>query len=275
MELKKNSFGKYRSNNKTLSGGIMKYTIITAIIISIIFLITTEQHWENVHGSRFSSFIGEFLKFWKVTPSQYLEITLSLIVTFIIAVSITILSIFIGLPLALLASKNLFSNTQSNIVKTFASIFRSVPTIIWAIIFIPVFGLTITTAIVSMAFHSVAFFVKSFSESFEEVDKGIIEAFESTGANKMKIITNALIPSTYKKLVSWVALRIEINLAVVIVIAPAVGIPNNIGYQIFTYYKGSAWAHLGLTLTLVVVSTLLLEMGLNKFKKRIDGHESN
>ena len=65
----------------------------------------------------------------------------------------------------------------------FCRLIRAVPTIIWVLIFISGFGLTATTAIVGMSFHSVAYFIKSYSEAFEEVDPGAMEAMKASGGS--------------------------------------------------------------------------------------------
>ena len=46
----------------------------------------------------------------------------------------------------------------------------------------------VEAAIIGMTFHSVAYLVKAYSESIEEIDNGIIEALKATGASFWKII---------------------------------------------------------------------------------------
>ena len=63
------------------------------------------------------------------------------------------------------------------------SFFRAVPTILWVLIFTVAIGLGPETAVTGLLFHSVAYLVKAYSESFEEVDPGVIEALRASGAS--------------------------------------------------------------------------------------------
>ena len=60
----------------------------------------------------------------------------------------------------------------------FVAIIRAVPTVLWVLIFAIAAGLGSEAAILGMLFHSIAYLVKAFSEAFEEVDKGILEALQ-------------------------------------------------------------------------------------------------
>ena len=83
-----------------------------------------------------------------------------------------------------------------------------------------------------MLFHSIAYLVKAFSESFEEVDQGILEALRATGASWWHIVRHAVLPSTFTYLLSWTFLRFEINFAVAVAMGAAAG-AGGIGFELF------------------------------------------
>ena len=44
-----------------------------------------------------------------------------------------------------------------------------------------------------MTFHTVGYLIKAYSEAFEELDEGIIEALKASGANWWQIVFQALL----------------------------------------------------------------------------------
>ncbi len=95
----------------------------------------------------------------------------------------TLISMAIGTVLGLLAASNLSNRAASNAIKVFMSVARAVPTILWELVFSVAIGLGPEAAVIGLLFHSVAYLVKAYSESFEEVDPGVIEALRASGAS--------------------------------------------------------------------------------------------
>ena len=93
-------------------------------------------------------------------------------------------------------------------------------------------GLGSVAAVIGMTFHSVSYLVKAYSESFEELDKGVIEALQASGANWWHIIFQAVIPSSITYMISWTFLRFEINFAVAVAMGAAAG-AGGIGFDMF------------------------------------------
>jgi len=93
-------------------------------------------------------------------------------------------------------------------------------------------GLGSIAAVIGMAFHTVAYLVKAYSEAFEELDEGVIEALRACGANWFHIVTKAVLPSTMTYLLSWTFLRFEINFSVAVAMGAAAG-AGGIGFELF------------------------------------------
>ncbi|WP_121641302.1 ABC transporter permease subunit [Virgibacillus sp. Bac330] len=144
----------------------------------------------------------------------------------------TILGAIIAFFLSLLAATNLSNEWVSRLVRVFVAFIRAVPTVLWVLIFAISAGLGSEAAVLGMLFHSIAYLVKAFSESFEVVDKGIFEALRATGAKWWHIVSRAVIPSTFTYLLSWVFLRFEINFAVAVAMGAAAG-AGGIGFELF------------------------------------------
>ena len=153
-------------------------------------------------------------------------------ITLGLAVLSTAMGAVIAFFLALMAASNLSKPWISKTVRIFVAFVRAVPTVLWVLIFAISAGLGSEAAILGMLFHSVAYLVKAFSEAFEEVDKGIIEALKATGANWWHIVVHAVLPSTFTYLLSWTFLRFEINFSVAVAMGAAAG-AGGIGFELF------------------------------------------
>ncbi len=144
----------------------------------------------------------------------------------------TIIGAAISIVLGLLAAKNLSSKWVADGIKFFVAFIRAVPTVLWVLIFAISAGLGSVAAVIGMAFHTIAYLVKAYSEAFEEIDEGMIEALRACGANWFHIVTKAVLPSTMTYLLSWTFLRFEINFSVAVAMGAAAG-AGGIGFELF------------------------------------------
>lgn len=213
----------------------------------------------------------EFFRFDKIALADQLSILSLLINTIILGFITTVLGALIGLPFGLIAARNLSWPWLSNIIKALASFVRAVPTIIWVLLFISGYGLTSTTAIVGMVFHSWAFFVKSYSESFEEVDSGTIEALRSTGCTSLQVISGAVIPSALTRMISWIAMRSEINFAVAVVVDRRSELRGRLALSSMVIRESAINSGLGFSLFSVFLTALIFELILARLKQRSAG----
>ncbi len=163
---------------------------------------------------------------------NYMEILHSLGLSLSLAVITTIIGSTIALFLSFFAAKNLFDERVSEIIKVCMSFIRAVPTILWVMVFSVVASIGVEAAILGMVFHSVAYLVKAYSESIEEIDRGVIEALKSTGASWWQIIFQGVLPSTITSILSWTFVRFEINFTNAVVVGAASG-AGGIGYEMF------------------------------------------
>ena len=126
---------------------------------------------------------------------------------------------------------------------------------------------------IGMTFHSVGYLIKAYAESFEELDKGVLEAMRASGANWWQIVFQAVIPSTITYIVSWTFLRFEINFGVAVAMGAAAG-AGGIGYDMFMassfYYD---LREVGAITLYVLILAILLEMIAVRIKRNLNRSE--
>ncbi|WP_404384246.1 phosphonate ABC transporter, permease protein PhnE [Caenispirillum salinarum] len=145
--------------------------------------------------------------------TQWRGIAWALVETVNIATIATFLAVFLSLPVALIAAQNTTPNKATLWLGRFILVSsRSVNTIIWALLFVAVFGPGVLAGILAIIFRSLGFLGKLVGEAIEEIDRKPIEALEATGASRMKILLYGVVPQVMPTFFAVSILRWDINL---------------------------------------------------------------
>ncbi len=119
-------------------------------------------------GPRLTRLLGQM---WPLNVEALPRLLDSLWITFLMAICGTSLGIVISLPLVLFAARNLTPHPMVRfVVRSFISFCRTVPDLIWALIFVIVVGLGPVAGALAIMMDSIGFLGKFFSEASEEQD---------------------------------------------------------------------------------------------------------
>ncbi|WP_081735126.1 PhnE/PtxC family ABC transporter permease [Paenibacillus gorillae] len=205
----------------------------------------------------------------RLSHITFLDALTQVSITLALAFLTTLFGGIIALFLGLLAARNLTNPRLSAVIKAGVSFIRAVPTVLWVLIFAIAAGLGSVAAVIGMTFHSISYLVKAYSESFEELDDGVIEALKSSGASWWQIVFQAVIPSSATYLISWTFMRFEINFAVAVAMGAAAG-AGGIGYDMFMassfYYDVR---EIGMITYFILAFAVILEVIASRIKKKI------
>lgn len=188
-------------------------------------------------------------------------------VSLALATLTTLLGAVIAFVLGLFAAMNLSNRAASNAIKAVMSFFRAVPTILWVLIFTVAIGLGPEAAVAGLLFHSIAYLTKAYSESFEEVDPGVIEAIRASGASWWHVVFSAVVPEKINEMLSWTFIRFEINFVNAVAVGAVAG-AGGIGYQLFL--AGSFYYNIhevGIIVYFCLAVAVVLEVLATKLRK--------
>ncbi|MDY6065471.1 MAG: ABC transporter permease subunit [Finegoldia sp.] len=264
----RNFFNRHKLRNTEESDIIVNivFSIFTIITIYTLFS-RIEYKWDQVDLALGKQVATELFRFDLVSAGKKMEMFKALANTLALGFSSTVTGFVGGLVFAFFAARNISNKFVSTMIRGFSSVVRAVPTIIWVLIFVSGYGLSATTAVVGMFFHTLAFFIRSLSEAFEEVDYSTIEALQATGASKLQIVTGAILPSSVTRLISWFALRFEQNFATAVIIGPAVGVPGTIGTLINNASRMGNYSQIGFGILLIFIVAFVMENILNRLRQ--------
>lgn len=182
--------------------------------------------------------------------------------TLLVAYVGTFLGATIGFVLCFFASANLMKNAVARaLVRRSLEFCRTVPEIVFALLFVYALGLGPVPGVLAIAIHTVGALGKQFAEVVENIDMNPVEGVRATGGSWVEQIRFAVVPQVLSNVVSYTLLRFEINVrgASVMGFVGAGGIGKELLGSIRQFYYSDVSAILLMIITTVVVIDLLTE----------------
>lgn len=185
--------------------------------------------------------LGDFLA-QAVPPdlSRLGPILKALLVTFEMALLGTIIGVVLSVPMAVAAARNTSPHPAFyTAARGLISVFRTIPDLIWGIIFVVAVGLGPEAGVLAIAADVMGFCGRFFAESIEEIDAGVIDGLRATGASRSAVVAGAVLPSSLPSFVatSMFALESSTRSSVVLglVGAGGIGIELTVSMQLLRY----------------------------------------
>ena len=203
--------------------------------------------------------------------------------TFAISFVGSVLSVVIALPLALLTARSvlyrgvLFEARPVTgwrragrvcvyaAVKGALNVLRTIPEILWALIFVFMVGLGPFPGVLALGVHTGGVLGKLFCEVLDDVDPGPLETLQSTGAGRLRILLYGVLPQAAPQFVSYALYRWEVNIraAAVLGFVGAGGLGQRIHVSISLFLD-----HQLLTLILAIYAMVTLVDALSAYLRR-------
>jgi len=192
----------------------------------------------------------------------------ALVETLHIAAMATILGLIMGVPVGFLAARNATPFPWLNYIAKFILVAtRSISTLLWALFFVAMFGPGPLAGALAIAFHSIGFIGKMFSEGVEEANKGSIEALQAAGATRMQQILMGYWPQVKPTFWSIALFRWDINVRESAVLG-LVG-AGGIGMVLNAAIDLIQWQRVSLVLFTIFVVVVAIEAIVTQIRKRV------
>jgi phosphonate transport system permease protein len=180
----------------------------------------------------------------------------------------TILAILMAVPVALLAARNITTSVTLNFIAKFILVAsRSVNSLIWALLFVAIFGPGALAGTLAIAFRSIGFVGKLLAEALEESNRGTIEALTAAGAPPMSLLVKGYWPQVEPSFWSIALFRWDINVRESAVLG-LVG-AGGIGVALDTAMNNLYWDQVGLCLLVIFAVVVVTEIVTSTIRSRI------
>lgn len=183
-----------------------------------------------------------------------------LLETLSMSIAGTVAGALLALPLGALAARNVVRNAAiGGGVRLLLNGVRSIPGLIWGVIFVAAVGFGPLPGILALATHSTGMLGKFFAETIEHVDPGPGDALRAHGVSRLGVLRFSVLPQILPRLVDVTIYRWEHNLRAAttlgVVGAGGLGLEIVTAFHLFEYREASAL--IIVLLGLVTVITLV------------------
>jgi phosphonate transport system permease protein len=271
------AFRRQRTIYNTLFWGVFIACVIAAGITAkfdVLTLIkglprTTEFLVKMIPPIQLSTFAADIAE-WYWGIDKWLN---SLLNTLLMAYLATVLGTVIGGALSFLAARNLAPNyvTYWTIRRTL-EIARTVPDIVWALLFVMAFGIGPLAGILAITMHTIGAQGKLFAEVNENISPLPLDGIRSAGGNWFHEIRYGVIPQVMPNYMSYSFWRIELNVRSATIVG-FVG-AGGIGHDLFTSIQLLYFSDAGAILLIVVGTIMIIDMLSEKFRHSAIGKAS-
>ncbi|MEK9279295.1 MULTISPECIES: phosphonate ABC transporter, permease protein PhnE [unclassified Bradyrhizobium] len=217
-------------------------------------------------GQRVWTDVGEWLWGWRKWLKMLAE-------TLLISYVGTLIGATLAFALNFVAAENTSPAPWLRfVVRRLLEFARTVPGIVFALVFVIAFGLGPMAGVLAIAIHSTGALGKLFSEIVENADMKPVEGIRSTGASWLSCMRFAVVPQVTAGYASYALLRFEINVreASVMGFVGAGGIGQELVVAIRKFYYSDVSA----ILLTIIVTVFIIDITTGWLRSRLFGKEA-
>ena len=228
--------------------------------------------------SNFTSYFGRILPklsvahfgadvadwYWNLTG--WLKLLLD---TVLIAYLGTLIGAVGAFAMAFLAATNLApSGALRWSIKRAFEFCRTVPNLVFALMFVSAFGLGPLAGILAIAIHSFGTLGKLFTEALENIDMKPVEGVRSTGGRFIESMRFGALPQVMSAFASYTLLRFEINVREGMVGA------GGIGQDLFVAIRKFYYTDVSAILLMIIVCVAVIDLVTERIRHRLSGQDT-
>ncbi len=197
----------------------------------------------------------------------------NLLNTLLMAFLATLLGTIIGGALSFLAAQNLAKHYATYwITRRVLEIARTVPDLVWALIFVITFGVGPMAGVLAILIHTIGTQGKLFAEVNENISRHPIEGVRATGGNWFQEIRFAVLPQVMPNFMSYTFWRVELNVRSATIVG-FVG-AGGIGQDLYIAIQLLEFPDAGAILLIIVTTIMLLDIASEKLRHYLVGKEA-
>ena len=207
-------------------------------------------------------------------PSAKLLLTLGtdgvpylLMETVCIAILGTVVGGILALPISFLASPKIMPKPVAFIFNALILLIRTLPSIVWALIWIRVTGPGAFCGVITQSICSIGMISKMYITAIADLDTSILESLDAAGCTAFQKIRYGIIPQLTPNIISTVIYRFDINIKD----ATTLGIvgAGGIGAALIQCINSRRWTMVGSFILAMIVLMLIIEFASTRIRGKL------
>jgi phosphonate transport system permease protein len=248
---------------------LARFVVYLAIVAAIVASVRTIEVIPEFLADAPEQVVDLLSRMWPPEFAAYpQDVHAALMETIHIASLGTLLALVLALPVGVLAAHNLVPSTPINLLAKFVLVAsRSVNSLVWALLFVGIFGPGALAGTLAIAFRSIGFVGKLFGEALEEAQPGPIEALTATGAPWWSRMTYGYWPQVKPAFWSIALFRWDINVRESAVLG-LVG-AGGIGMALDAALNLFQWDRVAVILLAIMAVVIAAEVVVTRVRRRV------
>lgn len=190
--------------------------------------------------------------------------------TLLIAYLGTLLGACAAFVLCFFAAANLGRGRITRwLTKRFLEFCRTVPELVFALVFVVAFGVGALPGVLALAIHTAGALGKLFSEVVENIDMKPADGVIASGGGWTEMVRFAVLPQVLSNFTSYGLLRFEINVRGAAIMG-FVG-AGGIGQELLTSIRKFYYADVSAILVLIIITVILIDVLTERLRHRLIG----
>ncbi|MFC3059996.1 phosphonate ABC transporter, permease protein PhnE [Paenirhodobacter populi] len=213
--------------------------------------------------------LGADLQGWMWNLPNWLKLLFdTVLIAFVSTVMGAIIAFFLSFP----AARNMgFGRVSTQLARRFFEFLRTVPELVFALLFVFAFGLGPMAGVLAITLHTAGVLGKMMSEINETITDRSLEGVIAAGASRDRVIRLGVVPQVAPAFVSYILLRFEINVRSASVIG-LVG-AGGIGQELMFVINQFIYRDISAILALLIVTVAIVDIVSETIRHRIIASE--
>ena len=248
------------------------YTLIILIVVSLLSWSGTTVEFKGFANKGIE--VAKGVGYGLIHPDMKLLLNLTtegvpyqLFQTVAIAVLGTIIGGLLAVPFSFLACDKIVPKWVSFIFQAVILLIRTIPSLVWALVWIRVTGPNAFCGVVTQSVCSIGMISKMYITAIEDIDIRILESLDASGCTGFQKIRYGILPQIIPNFISTIIYRFDINVKD----ATTLGIvgAGGIGAALVQCINSSRWSMVGAYLCGMVILMLFIELFSTRIRNKL------
>lgn len=231
-----------------------KYFWMIVLVLVFAAFYTLDDSGFNSADALFQiwSLLKRFFNFSDLQNSQvhWVGLLKSFMLTIKMALIGSFLGFIIAVPLAFLSTREFSARSIAKGIRLFLMMIRTVPSLVWALIFISAFGIGSVAGVFALSLYSAGYLGKLIYESIEDLEQKSFKALRTMGASRYQAFLLSIVPQSRPILLAHFIFMFEYNIRA----ASLMGLvgAGGIGQELMYNLEWRRFSHAGIILILML-----------------------